>query len=75
MQALVFLYMYNFIKSHTKYLQVYVRGLCHLYEVLLYVKKLHTYETEVFVYDLKFSYVREKVCLYEVVPLRNKIPY
>ena len=44
------------IQSGSKYLQVYIRGLCHLYEVLLYVKKLHVYETEVFVYDFKFSY-------------------
>ena len=57
-QALVFLYMYNFIKSYTKYLQVYIRGLCHLYEVLLYVKKSCTYTKSEFSYTWKSAPLR-----------------
>ena len=73
--ALLFLYMYNFIKSYTKYLQVYIRGLCHLYEVLLYVKKSCTYTKPKFSYTISSFRIREKVRLYEVVPLRSKITY
>ena len=63
--------MYNFIKSYTKYLQVYIRGLCHLYEVLLYVKKVARIRNRSFRIRFQvFVYVKKcastKWCLYEV---------
>ena len=77
--ALVFLYMYNFIKSYTKYLQVYIRGLCHLYEVLLYVKKVARIRNRSFRIRFQvFVYVKKcastKWCLYEVKSLTDESP-
>ena len=76
--ALLFLYMYNFIKSYTKYLQVYIRGLCHLYEVLLYVKKVARIRNRSFRIRFQvFVYVKKcastKWCLYEVKSLTDVI--
>ena len=76
MWALLFLYMYNFIKSYTKYLQVYIRGLCHLYEVLLYVKKVARIRNRSFRIRFQvFVYVKKcastKWCLYEVKSLTD----
>ena len=69
--------MYNFIKSYTKYLQVYIRGLCHLYEVLLYVKKVARIRNRSFRIRFQvFVYVKKcastKWCLYEVKSLTDE---